>query len=64
MGRYILLLFLKNIFILSPISTKQKNISLKIKQNVIFKKYNLFLPHASNLIIKHKKYNKKKNFSY
>lgn len=64
MGRYILLLFLNNIFILSPISTKQKNISLKIKQNVILKKYNLFLPHASNLIINHKKYNKKKNFSY
>ena len=64
MGRYILLLFLKNIFILSPISIKQKNISLKIKQNVIFKKYNLFLPHALNLIINHKKYNKKKNFSY
>ena len=41
-----------------------KNISLKIKQNVIFKKYNLFLPHASILIINHKKYNKKKNFSY
>lgn len=64
MGRYILLLFLNNIFILSPISIKQKNISLKIKQNVIFKKYDLFLPHASNLIIKHKKYNKKKNFFY
>ena len=64
MVRYILLLFLKNIFILSPISTKQKNISLKIKQNVIFKKYNLLLPHASNLIINHKKYNKKKNFFY
>jgi len=33
-------LFLNNIFILSPISIKQKNISLKIKQNVIFKKIN------------------------
>lgn len=41
MGRYILLLFLNNIFILSPISIKQKNISLKIKQNVIFKKIRL-----------------------
>ena len=41
MGRYILLLFLNNIFILSPISIKQKNISLKIKQNVIFKKTRL-----------------------
>lgn len=41
MVRYILLLFLNNIFILSPISTKQKNISLKIKQNVIFKKIRL-----------------------
>lgn len=64
MGRYILLLFLKNIFILSPISTKQKNISLKIKQNVIFKKTRLVFAKPSILIINHKKYNKKKNFSY
>ena len=64
MVRYILLLFLNNIFILSPISIKQKNISLKIKQNVILKKTRLVFATPSNLIIKHKKYNKKKNFSY
>ena len=64
MVRYILLLFLNNIFILSPISTKQKNISLKIKQNVIFKKTRLVFATPSILIINHKKYNKKKNFSY
>ena len=31
MGRYILLLFLNNIFILSPISTKQKKYKFKNK---------------------------------
>ena len=41
MVRYILLLFLNNIFILSPISIKQKNISVKRKQNVILKKTRL-----------------------